>query len=626
MVAARTVPARFARLFVILILVLAGCARVGPEARAERPGGGGPVEVVIEPGPISGPRQAEAAGLYDRAAEALEAGRAGEAGTLARRVVEEYPRSSSSGRALWLLARAAVASGDAAAGDEAAARYLGLDGVERVEDPRPADVALLRAEATADRPAASIERLFPIGSEAPNDAREAARERARAAAALLSLAETEDLLARAPADAAVRGVLAARRAAYVLLDGNDRERAAALAREALAAGATGPDSVLAEAVSRGELPEDFVSAATLRIGAIFPLGGAPSLASYAELLMEGVEVAAATALGPGFEVELVTRDDEGDPDRTAALVRELEAEGVSGIVGFLQDFDLATAAGARRDGVPLVSPTARVLDGDAPGVYSLEGVDGDGIGDLARYAAERGYQRVAVIRPSAPLAAEEARLFAEAAARFGVPVTSTFTYVEGATFFEPQIIQARDALRAAEIRALGLTETDTLRVEMLEPVALFLPIPREDVELVAPQIVHFGLDTLGIEILGTSGWTDPAVLSTVDTRHTNEVVATAAVGAGATSPAFERFREAYEDHFQRTLVSTVPALGYDAALVLLEALRLGRTSPQSFAEVLERIDTVEGATGAFSATGGRLHRRTRIVELRNGAPVPIPGY
>ncbi|NIR39358.1 MAG: hypothetical protein GWO00_12360, partial [Gemmatimonadetes bacterium] len=58
-----------------------------------------------------------------------------------------------------------------------------------------------------------------------------------------------------------------------------------------------------------------------------------------------------------------------------------------------------------------------------------------------------------------------------------------FEYQPGATFFEPQIIAARDALRASELRALALSEDDTLHMEMLEPAALFMPVPPEDVEL-----------------------------------------------------------------------------------------------------------------------------------------------
>ena len=163
-----------------------------------------------------------------------------------------------------------------------------------------------------------------------------------------------------------------------------------------------------------------------------------------------------------------------------------------------------------------------------------------------------------------------------------------------------------------------------MRVETLEPVAVFVPVPAEDVELIAPQIIHFGLDTLGIDVLGTSGWADSRALRTIDPRHTNGVVATAPIGAGSDTPAYLRFKAAYEEHFQRTLVSPVPAAGYDAALLLLEALRAGATGSSGIIEALELLGEVEGATGVFSFVDGRVVRSTHVVLIENATLTPIP--
>ena len=188
---------------------------------------------------------------------------------------------------------------------------------------------------------------------------------------------------------------------------------------------------------------------------------------------------------------------------------------------------------------------------------------------------------------------------------------------------EEQIVGAQNALRQAEIAALELGEDDTLHVELLEPVALFVPIPPEDVEFVAPQVTHYGLDTLAIDILGTSAWTDPRVLEAIDTRHTTGVVATAAVGRELGSAGRVAFQDAYERHLQRSLVSPVPAIGYDAALLLLEALRIRPTTPVQVREAVEALRDVEGATGIFSVVDGRVVRRTELVYIDNGTLVPI---
>jgi ABC-type branched-subunit amino acid transport system substrate-binding protein len=602
------------------VALVAGCA--GPDPR-----GAGPPppraldEPVLVTGPIGAARQAQASELFGRAEDALAAGDAETALSLSGRVVDEFPSSVVSGRALLLQAEAAALLGEADTADAAAERFIGLVGPD---DPRVVDLRLLQGRALAtERASDAVDRLARIGADVPGEAALEAVAIAREAVMGASLDALEGALSVAGESAPARPVIEARVAALLLRSG-DPERSQALARAALTHGATGPDAVLAEAVIRGELPEGYFTVTRIHLGAVLPLEGAPALAAFSRLLLEGIEVAVATAMGEDFEVTLDVRDDAGDSGQTAAMVAELERTGASGVVGFLQDLTLEVAAEARASEVPLMSPTARVPSFTGAGVYSLEGADPEGLRDLARHAASMGYQRIAFIESTSPSSIDQASAFRAEIQRFGIQDAGSFSFVEGVTSFQQQILGARDALRATELRALGLTADDTLRVEMLEPVAIFVPLPAEDVELIAPQITHYGLDTLGIDVLGTSGWADPQTLRTVDRRHTNDVVATAPVGAGVTSEGYLRFKEAYEERFQQTLVSPVPAAGYDATLVLLEALRSGRTGPSDVRLALEGLGEVQGATGVFTVVDGRVVRRTHVVLIRNGTLTPIP--
>ncbi len=109
-------------------------------------------------------------------------------------------------------------------------------------------------------------------------------------------------------------------------------------------------------------------------------------------------------------------------------------------------------------------------------------------------------------------------------------------------------------------------------MEAILPAGMFLPLQPGDIQLFAPQITFYGMDTLGVQILGTSGWTDPAVVQEVDSRHTDGVVAATARLTQDETEAFRHFREAYEAQFHKTLRNDVPAYGYDAAALVLEAL------------------------------------------------------
>lgn len=602
------------RLAVSLCLVVAACRMAGPGA-----GSGGALPApVLAPGGLSRAEEAEARELYQSAQASFAARRFFEVLRTTADLMDRFPSSSVSGAALLLSARAELEVDAPERANVAAQRYLDL---LPPEDPRATEALLIQARALQGDPSPRLARLLNIVSATPPEL-DTAFSLARSAADSLDAEQLDSLVSAAPPRALVRPVPQAL-LAVELLDRGEADRARELATAALAAGVPEPERALAEGVLRGELPPDRVRVTDFDIGMVLPEGGPPALSEFATEIAEGVELAVATVLGEPYRVELEMRDDEANPALTALITSELESGGVVGAVGFLEDEALLAAAQSRVDSMPIISPTARSAGGAGPGVYSLEGADPIAATEIAHYAVERAYQRVAIILPSSDAANAEADAFEEEAARFGVPVVQRFYYEPGATFFEDQVVGARDALRAAEIAALGLGDQDALHVEELEPVGLFLPIPREDVEYVAPQIAHFALDTLGIEVVGTSAWTDPGVLEVVDPLYLNGVVATATVGSGPSSPGRERFRAAYEEHFQRTLVSEAPALGYDAALLLLEALRPGRVRPDQVLEEFRNLRDVEGATGVFSVIDDRVVRRTELARIRNRQLEPV---
>lgn len=603
--------------FLFLGLLVTACQTVGGGSSGSGPEAG-PPEVIVSPGPISRDSQAEAAQLWFSAQRSAQARRLPEALRTLSELIERFPASDVSGDALRLSALTEFEIGDLDAADRAAERYLGLLGTG---DPRAGEMRLLQAAAMSG-PAPRLDRLLRVEADAAPSVLGQGEEWVRAAMDSLSVEDLQSVVDMATGAGAFKATVLTEVAVRLLYDG-DEALAAEYAMRAIDWGARGEDLDVAQGVLVGVLPARLARETTFSIGVVLPLGGSPSMSLFATGIAEGIELAAATVLGDDFTVTVVTRDDEGDAELSARGVVELEAEGVTGIVGLLQDGALIAGALARTSGIPVVSPTARSVAQAGASVYSLEGADPEAARAMARYAASRAFQRVAMVYPNTPEAVAEADAFEAAAFEYGIAIVGRFSYEPGATFVERQLIAARDSLRRAEIAALGLTEDDTLHVEVLQPVALFLPIPPEDVELLAPQVIHFALDTLAIEILGTSGWTDPQTLAAVDARHTTGVVATAPAGTGAGSLGQARFRRAYEEYFRRSLVGTSPAVGYDAALLLLEALRPGRIRPDDVATSFQSLEGVEGATGVFSIVGGRVVRLTNVVRIENRIAIPI---
>ena len=134
------------------------------------------------------------------------------------------------------------------------------------------------------------------------------------------------------------------------------------------------------------------------------------------------------------------------------------------MIGFLEDSSLEIAGNARQIAVPLVSPTARSASRAGAGVYSLEGPDPVAAEEMARYAFEYGYTRIAVLHSQSSESVQEANAFEEMSRTLGLSVVGRYAYQVGATSFGEEIIGAQNALRAAEIAALGLEEDDTLDV------------------------------------------------------------------------------------------------------------------------------------------------------------------
>ncbi|MDX1646040.1 MAG: ABC transporter substrate-binding protein [Longimicrobiales bacterium] len=578
--------------------------------------------MVVQPGSISDAGEEEAARLLRSAEASFEARRFFEALRATDEILQRFPAARVSGEALRLAARAHLEVGDAEEALAAADRYVAL---LPPGDPRAAGIRVVQARALQGRPGERLDRLLRIERGATSEVREEAMPLLRAALDSVPPERGVDEIRAAPATAALLPEAQARLSVRLFEEGRDGD-AETYARAALDAGVGGLEEEWARGVLRGELPAGR-RVTEFSIGAVLPTGGPPALAEYARQVAEGIEVAVSTVLGDEFTVSTVIRDDEGDPALGAEIVRELEdRDSVVAIVGFLLDDVLLSAGQAMSTGKPLISPTARTVGAAGEAVYSLEGPDPASAEALADYGAARAFHRVAMLYPASASSRAEAEAFAARAASHGMEVVGRFEYDPGSTFFEPQILGARDALRAEELRSLRLSEDDTLHAEMLEPVGLFMPIPPEDVQLVAPQVIHFGLDTLAVELLGTSGWTDPQTLAEVDTRLTDGVIATAPLGADLEDEGPRRFREAYEEHFRRSLVSQAPAVGYDATLLLLEALRAGRVEPAPLRSAMESLGEVHGATGIFTVRDGRIVRKTVMVRIEDGGfePVELP--
>lgn len=566
---------------------MGGCAPVGSSA-PETPAG--PPPLVLETGQPSEADEIRARTLVADARAALVLRRHDDALRAARTVVDELPATRVSGEALRIMVSAAVAAADWVTAEEAAGRLA--DALPDDDDERR-EVLEVRARALTELgdPLGALDQLIAAGDQGPLSSDAAALARSIASDAPLD-ALTERVERLTPGHPLAPSLLLQQ--ALALRLAGDTERAREAAEAALGAGLAGPDAETAGALAQGQAPPGVES---VRIAALLPLSGSPALRTFAAGVREGVE-AAITAHGLEGVVELEVLDTGGDPSTAEMLVRSAEESGVVGIVGPLQTEELGSAARARTRSVPLVSPTAFVLPDQAAGdVYSLGAADPGAPAMLADWAIGVGIREVAVVHPSVGTAADEARIFQARFQERGGRVVRTFTYQPGATYFQ-------EPLRA---------------VHQLRPEALFLPAPPDDVQALAPQLSFFGLDTLGVQLMGSAAWADPAVAAAVGRRHLDGVVAVTPRLPGEAGAGRRAFVDAFERRFQRSLVDPVaPSLGHDAASLLLRAVRSGARTADAVRAALEGVDGFEGATGVLSIEQGRVVREHGVVCLWDG--------
>jgi len=583
-------------LFALTALAGAACTPTGgPDAG---PVPGAVVEPPIAVGASTSDARAATVRLLDAARAAVARADWAGAAESAQTVVEDHPTAPGSSEALRILARASLELGEIRTARTAAEQTLEMFGAG---NPRHAEAqtVLGRVELAEGDTLAAMIRLAGLGPGGSPETVAVALQVVREVTPSLDAASLQAVAERIPAPGPSAVPILVEFGVSLYFQGEEA-RSAQLGSDALAAGAQGEEQRTARALAAGSL-ESVLGRAPL-VAAMLPATGPPTLTRYGTLLEEGIRVAIEmereSARRP---TQLRTVDDGGSAQGAASLIASLEADGASAVIGPLLDDALSAASRARRRGIPLLSPTARSVPDDANATYSLSGPDPGPAQLLARYAIRTGLNRVVLMYPRVPSSTFEADAFRDAFVSQGGDIVQELPYAAGTTNFEAGMRQ----------------------VEELIPDALILPLQAADIELLAPQVTFFGLDTLGVRVLGTSEWASEDVLAVVDPRHTNGVVTASALRSGIPPAAATEFQIQYEAIFRKTLRSDVPALGFDAARLILRALESGARTPEEMVRALEAIQDFPGASGFLSFRDGLLVRDYDLVRLENRTLLPV---
>ncbi len=344
---------------------------------------------------------------------------------------------------------------------------------------------------------------------------------------------------------------------------------------------------------------------TIRIGCAIPLTGASaqdgqSIQNGAQIAVDQVNEAGGI---DGKQVELVVEDDKGDSSEAATVANLLaEDSTISAVVGhFNSSCTLAGAPIYNQAGVVEISPGSSAAAVTDAGDYTFRVITTDAV--QGRYLAEwavndLGYQNIAVLYENTDYGLGLAQVLEEAMADLGANIVVQEAYEVGATDYS----------------------TVLTKVASSEAEAIIIGGLYNETALIAKQRSSFGLENM--QIMGVDAIYSDALIE-LGGDAANGILLTGYFSDASTSQVAQDFIAAYEEAYGE-MPATYAAYGYDAALVILDAIQNVGADRAAIQEYLSTLEGLEGATGinSFDENGDVIKDPMRMT-IENGEFVVI---
>ncbi len=387
--------------------------------------------------------------------------------------------------------------------------------------------------------------------------------------------------------------LLTRSLAEVLVDRGDVD----LAEELLAICGADPDR------SRVVNDRDRRDRNQIEIVVVLPLSG--ELHPFGQDIYDGAVVAAEqhrshSAVG----IRLTPYDSEGDPIKAARIIGSLSENQTDAVIGPLTSEAAAVASASLScRSLPLLVPAATQagLTHLSQSSFQLSpNIELEGV-KMAEYAIDSLQADSAVVITSTESEhLQMAQAFADRFEKLGGRVIAVEYYGLRDNDFGRQIRDIKTILlgRQPGDSIFFLDENgDTLDPDGIEAHVdcLYLPGNPGQIRKLLPQINFYSLSG---DFLGSDGWNDDLVLKLGD-NVTRGAVFPSPFITGADSEEYVRFAAAYDARFGHR-PNRLAALGYDAVMLAVTAIRSGGGSVPATVEHLRKVQGYDGASGKIS--------------------------
>jgi branched-chain amino acid transport system substrate-binding protein len=335
---------------------------------------------------------------------------------------------------------------------------------------------------------------------------------------------------------------------------------------------------------------------TVKVGVAIPLTGAS--AEDGNAIKNGVTLAAklANAEGglKGKKVEVVFEDDKGDPSEAATVANKLaQDKSIAAVVGhFNSSCTLAGAPIYNQAGVVEISPGSSAAAVTKAGPFTFRVITTDAVqgNSLMQWAVkDLGYKNIAILYENTDYGAGLAEVVTKAAGDLKATVVAQEAYDVGATDFSTLLTKVANS--KADVIIIGGLYNETA--------------------LIAKQKNNFGLEKM--PIMGVDAIFSDALIKLAGPAA-NGIKLTGYFSEASTDPVAKNFIEKYKADYKKT-PSTYAAYGYDAALVVFDAIKNVGADRKAICDYISKLKDLKGATGvnSFDENGDVVKQPLRLV-------------
>ncbi|MBM3854806.1 MAG: ABC transporter substrate-binding protein, partial [Verrucomicrobia bacterium] len=336
--------------------------------------------------------------------------------------------------------------------------------------------------------------------------------------------------------------------------------------------------------------------ATIRIGEFASLTGKEAAfgqSSHKGTLLACEEVNAAGGV-LGRPIELITEDNQSKAGESATIVKKLiSRDKVVALLGEVASMrSLEAAPVAQQAKIPMVSPSSTNPKVTEIGTYIfrvcfIDPFQGVAMAKFARNTLK--VRRVALLTSvSSAYSVGLAKYFKERFAQDGGSIVIEQKYSEGDKDFKAQL---------TAIKAAGVD-------------GIFVPGYYTEAALICKQAQDLGIK---LPLFGGDGWEAPQLVEIGGSAVEGTYYSTH-YSPENKSPAVVAFVEKFKRRWNNEVPDAMAALGYDAALVLFDAIkRAGTTESAKLRDTLAATRDFAGVTGTTSLDAQRNASKSAVV-------------